>query len=317
MCSASLILHLLILDEFDGVFYCNSAQHAASHEISENTCDATALIKWGIAVVPVTVTSRSPQVEVHEFSDAELSCEFKTENEMNPRIEWKKIDKDVSFVYYDGHFVAANLWASILAAMPKRCYGYHSAIHGSVGRPFHDRAEIKGATVRLRRVTQVDAGKYRCEVSAPLDSITLGETNVTLRVLVPPQTPLCDVPSSALTGSQVELRCRDQHSIPPAVYTWFKDNRALPIRQPNATYTVNEFTGILTFQTVSRADTGQYHCEAKNGVGPAKSCQGTHMHIDDLNVAAVIAGVVLLCLIMLFCVFGACYAHRHGYFSRE
>uniref|UniRef100_A0A8C2AJF9 Junctional adhesion molecule 2a n=1 Tax=Cyprinus carpio TaxID=7962 RepID=A0A8C2AJF9_CYPCA len=248
---------------------------------------ALLILIQSIAVVPVTVTSRSPQVEVHEFSDAELSCEFKTENEMNPRIEWKKIDKDVSFVYYDGHFVG----------------------------PFHDRAEIKGATVRLRRVTQVDAGKYRCEVSAPLDSITLGETNVTLRVLVPPQTPLCDVPSSALTGSQVELRCRDQHSIPPAVYTWFKDNRALPIRQPNATYTVNEFTGILTFQTVSRADTGQYHCEAKNGVGPAKSCQGTHMHIDDLNVAAVIAGVVLLCLIMLFCVFGACYAHRHGYFS--
>ncbi|XP_016393544.1 junctional adhesion molecule 2A isoform X1 [Sinocyclocheilus rhinocerous] len=242
-----------------------------------------------IAVVPVTVTSRSPRVEVHEFSDAELSCEFRTENDENPRIEWKKIDKDVSFVYYDGHFVG----------------------------PFHDRAEIKGATVRLCRVTQVDAGKYRCEVSAPLDSITLGETNVTLRVLVPPQTPLCDVPSSAVTGSQVELRCRDQHSIPPAVYTWFKDNRALPIRQPNATYTVNEFTGILTFQTVSRADTGQYHCEAKNGVGPAKSCQGTHMHIDDLNVAAVIAGVVLLCLIMFFCAFGVCYAHRHGYFSRH
>ncbi|XP_073698958.1 junctional adhesion molecule 2A [Garra rufa] len=241
------------------------------------------------AVVPVTVTSRSPQVEVHEFSDAELSCEFRTEKDKNPRIEWKKIDKDVSFVFYDGRFVG----------------------------PFNERAEIEGATVRLRRVTQLDAGKYRCEVSAPQDSITLGETNVTLKVLVPPQTPSCDVPSSALTGSQVELRCKDQHSIPPAVYTWFKNNHPLPIRQPNATYTIDEFSGVLTFQTVSRADTGQYHCEARNGVGPSKSCQGTLMQIDDLNVAAVIAGVVLLCLLVLLCAFGVFYAHRHGYFSRH
>ncbi|XP_050976332.1 junctional adhesion molecule 2A isoform X2 [Labeo rohita] len=240
------------------------------------------------AVVPVTVTSRSPQVQVEEFSDAELSCEFRTEKDNNPRIEWKKIDKDVSFVYYGSRFVG----------------------------PFQGRAEIEGATVRLRRVTQADAGKFRCEVSAPQDSVTLGETNVTLTVLVPPQMPSCDVPSSALTGSQVELRCRDQHSIPPAVYTWYKDNRALPIRQPNATYTIDEFSGVLTFQTVSRADTGQYYCEARNRVGSSQ-CPGTHMQIDDLNVAAVISGVVILALLVLLCAFGVFYAHRHGYFSRH
>lgn len=35
----------------------------------------------------------------------------------------------------------------------------------------------------LQRVTQEDAGEYRCEISAPLDSVNLGETNVTLKVL--------------------------------------------------------------------------------------------------------------------------------------
>ncbi|XP_067298396.1 junctional adhesion molecule 2A [Pseudorasbora parva] len=250
---------------------------------------ALLILIQSIPVVPVTVTSRNPKVEVHESSEAELSCEFKTERDRSPRIEWKKKDKDVSFVYYEGRFVGT----------------------------FQKRARIDGATVHLREVTQADAGEYRCEVSAPADSITLGETNVTLRVLVPPHTPSCDVPSSALTGSLVELRCRDQHSIPPAVYTWFKDNRPLPIRHPNATYTLNEFTGVLTFQTVSRADTGQYHCEAKNGVGPAKSCQGTLMQIDDLNVAAVVSGVLLLCLLLLICSVGVCYARRHGYFSRH
>lgn len=49
--------------------------------------------------------------------------------------------------------------------------------------PFQGRASIDGATVRLLRVTQADAGEYRCEVSAALDTIKLGETNVTLKVL--------------------------------------------------------------------------------------------------------------------------------------
>lgn len=35
----------------------------------------------------------------------------------------------------------------------------------------------------LQRVTQEDTGEYRCEISAPLDSVSLGETNVTLKVL--------------------------------------------------------------------------------------------------------------------------------------
>lgn len=35
----------------------------------------------------------------------------------------------------------------------------------------------------LKKVTQEDAGQYRCEISAPLDAISLGETNVTLKVL--------------------------------------------------------------------------------------------------------------------------------------
>lgn len=135
----------------------------------------------------------------------------------------------------------------------------------------------------LKRVTQEDAGEYRCEISAPLDAVSLGETNVTLKVLgtaaaplwrdparldaqadafplcalwlylpccvdrlVPPHTPSCDVPSGAVTGSVVQLRCRDRQSIPPATYSWFKDNQLIsPPRHPNATYVINSHMGIL------------------------------------------------------------------------
>lgn len=130
----------------------------------------------------------------------------------------------------------------------------------------------------LKKVTQEDAGEYRCEISAPLDTVSLGETNVTLKVLgtnalrgtnaecksavflfllvaltpllhclpVPPQTPSCDIPSGAVTGSVVQLRCREQQSIPPATYSWFKDNQLIsPPRHANATYVINSHMGIL------------------------------------------------------------------------
>uniref|UniRef100_H3BYR5 Junctional adhesion molecule 2a n=1 Tax=Tetraodon nigroviridis TaxID=99883 RepID=H3BYR5_TETNG len=184
--------------------------------------------------------------------DAVLSCMFQTEKEQNPRIEWKKKGKDVSFVYFDGHFKG----------------------------PFEGRASIEGATVTLKKVTQEDAGEYRCEISAPLDAVSLGETNVTLKVLVPPHTPSCDIPSGAVTGS-LSLRCRDEQSVPPATYSWFKDNRKQPPLGgvsggppgPSPLSLLQEFT------SVSKEDSGRYSCLASNGVGLPKMCDPKHMTI--------------------------------------
>uniref|UniRef100_A0AAQ4REX6 Junctional adhesion molecule 2a n=1 Tax=Gasterosteus aculeatus aculeatus TaxID=481459 RepID=A0AAQ4REX6_GASAC len=266
---------------------------------------------------PVTVSTDRHKVEVKEFSDAVLSCTFRTEKDQNPRIEWKKKGKDVSFVYFDGNFKA----------------------------PFEDRATINGATVTLRRVTQDDAGEYRCEISAPLDAVILGETNVTLKVLVPPHTPSCEIPSAAVTGSVVQMLCRDQQSIPPATYSWFKDSQ--PMSQPrraNATYLINPHTGVLVrgqktrfhlksilqlnrvvffspllqeFKAVAKEDTGRYSCLASNGVGTPKMCEGKHMTIEDVNVSAVVAAVLVVCLVVVVCGCGGYLLHRSGFFSRE
>ncbi|XP_027011745.1 junctional adhesion molecule 2A isoform X2 [Tachysurus fulvidraco] len=248
------------------------------------------LLLQNVPVVPVTVTTSSPVVKVEEYSEARLSCEFKTEKDQNPRIEWKKKEIGMSFVYFDNNFSG----------------------------PFVGRAKIDGATITLQRVTLKDAGDYRCEVSASTDSVQLGEANITLKVLVPPHTPSCEIPSSALTGSVVELRCKDQYSIPPASYTWYKDKKpVLPPRHGNTTYSVNKDTGILAFHKVTIADAGLYHCEANNGVGKSKSCVGNHMAIDDLNVPGIVAGIVILCLVISLCTLGVCYAHRQGYFNRH
>ncbi|XP_060755456.1 junctional adhesion molecule 2A [Neoarius graeffei] len=248
------------------------------------------LLIQSVPVAPVTVTTSSPIVKVEEYSEAKLSCEFKTEKDQNPRIEWKKKDTGTSFVYFNGTFIGS----------------------------FVGRANIEGATITLQKVSLKDAGEYRCEISASGDKVQLGETSITLKVLVPPHVPSCEIPSSALTGSLVMLRCKDQYSIPPANYTWYKDKKPVfPSRHANATYSVNKKTGILTFHTVTIADAGLYHCEANNGVGKSKSCVGNHMTVDDLNVPGIVAGIVILCLIICLCTLGVCYAHRQGYFNRH
>lgn len=240
--------------------------------------------------VPVTVMTNRHNVEVEELKDAVLSCIFFTEVDQKPRIEWKKKGKDVSFVFYNGKFRG----------------------------PFEGRATIDGATVTLKRVTQEDAGEYRCEISAPQDTVNLGETNVTLKVLVPPQIPLCEIPSSAVTGSVVQLRCRDQQGIPPATYSWYKDNQL--IRAPhhaNATYLVNSRTGVLEFKAVTKEDTGRYRCLASNGVGQSKTCEGKHMTIEDVNITVVVATVVVVFLVVLVCGCGGFLLQRNGFCSRH
>ncbi|KAF7652949.1 hypothetical protein LDENG_00088770 [Lucifuga dentata] len=240
--------------------------------------------------VPVSVSSSRHLVEVREASDAVLSCMFRTERDQNPRIEWKKRGKDVSFVYYDGQFRG----------------------------PFEGRASMEGATVTLHGVKQEDAGEYRCEISAPLDAVSLGETNVTLKVLVPPHTPSCEIPSTAATGSTVQLRCRDQQSIPPATYSWYKDERPISApRHGNATYLINVHTGVLEFKAVGKEDAGRYRCQAYNGVGPAKMCEGNHMTIEDVNVAAVVAAVVIVCVLAVICGCGVFLLRRNEFFSRH
>lgn len=241
---------------------------------------------------PVTVYTEAPVVEVREDEIATLSCVYKTQIDQQPRIEWKKTkgmrSSSPDFVYFQGE----------------------------LRKNFKGRAEIKGATIKLKAVTQEDAGEYRCEVSAAKDTVQLGEANITLIVLVPPQTPSCEIPSSALTGAMVEMRCSEPHGVPASTYTWYKDKKVLR-PSTNGSYTINTHTGALMFTSVTKADTGQYHCEARNKAGPAKSCDGIHMKIDDLNVPAIAAGVVVICLVIALCIFGACYAHRHGFFSRH
>ncbi|XP_039239796.1 junctional adhesion molecule B isoform X2 [Pipra filicauda] len=217
---------------------------------------------------------------------------------MSLRIEWKKIQpQGVSFVYYNGEFTG----------------------------DLRGRAEMLNPGIRIRNVTRRDSGTYRCEISDKSEGHPrLQEAIITLTVLVAPATPVCDVPSSAMTGTVVQLSCKETEGSPPSEYQWYKNGVALlektgtgSARTPNITYTMNKKSGTLLFNTVTKNDTGEYFCEASNGIGLSQRCSVKRMQVDDLNVRGIIAAVVFVALVMALCGLGVFYAQKKGYFAKE
>ncbi|TRY66233.1 hypothetical protein DNTS_006070, partial [Danionella cerebrum] len=236
---------------------------------------------------PLFSIHKSCDRDDRQSQNAVLSCEFRTEKETNPRVEWKKRGKDVSYVYFDGEFTGS----------------------------FKGRASIDGATLTLRGVTQKDSAVYHCEVTARQDKIKLGEVAITLNVLVPPHAPTCEVPETVMRGFSAELHCKDKLSVPAATYSWYKDNKPLNSASINdAHYTLDTKTGTLKFKGVSKSDEGQYRCEASNGVGAPKSCSGHHMKITEfeLNMSIVIALEVGALLLLLSCCVAICVCCKRG-----
>ncbi|XP_064413507.1 junctional adhesion molecule B isoform X1 [Latimeria chalumnae] len=243
----------------------------------------------------VQVTTENKNVEAKESEEAVLSCMYTVEKNHSPRVEWKKIKNgDVSFVYFGGTLVGS----------------------------FKNRAEMMGASIRVKKVMREDAGEYRCEVSAEGDKKPLGETSINLRVLVPPASPVCGIPSSVMTGTVVELTCRENDGIPSSLYYWYKNGVLLPenpVADPrfsNASFTVNRKSGTLQFNTVSNGDSGEYYCTAENGIGKSQKCSAKRMQVDDLNVSGIIIAAVVVALVMALCGLGVYYAQKKGCLSK-
>uniref|UniRef100_A0A493T1L0 Junctional adhesion molecule 2 n=1 Tax=Anas platyrhynchos platyrhynchos TaxID=8840 RepID=A0A493T1L0_ANAPP len=208
----------------------------------------------------ISIETDNKNVKAEEFKEAILSCKHKFSKGVSLRIEWKKIQSQgVSFVYYNGDFTG----------------------------DLKDRAEMLNTGIRIRNVTRKDSGTYRCEISAKSEEgQRLGEATITLTVLVPPTTPVCEVPSSAMTGTVVELSCKETEGSPPSEYQWYKNGVPLlektgtgSARAANVTYTMNKKSGTLLFNTVTKNDTGEYFCEASNGIGLPQKCSVRRMQV--------------------------------------
>ncbi|XP_062366784.1 junctional adhesion molecule B [Cinclus cinclus] len=246
----------------------------------------------------ISIETDIKNVKAEEFKEAILSCKHKFSKGMSLRIEWKKIQpQGVSFVYYNSEFTG----------------------------DLRGRAEMLNTGIRIRNVTRRDSGTYRCEISAKSEEGQhLGEATITLTVLVAPTTPVCEVPSSAMTGTVVQMSCKETEGSPPSEYQWYKNGVPLlektgtgSAREANITYTMNKKSGTLLFNTVTKNDTGEYFCEASNGIGLSQKCSVKRMQVDDLNVSAIIVAVVFVALVMVLCGLGVFYAQKKGYFAKE
>lgn len=96
----------------------------------------------------------------------------------------------------------------------------------------------------------------------PMNSLSFG-----FHCLVAPAVPTCEVPTSVMSGSVVELRCQEKEGNPAPEYTWFKDGTSLlgnqKLGKHNSSYTMNTKSGILVrpFQVLNT----NRHCDEING----------------------------------------------------
>ncbi|KAM3933999.1 junctional adhesion molecule B isoform 2-T2 [Leptodactylus fuscus] len=248
-----------------------------------------ALCFWHVSAV--TVESDNYDVQQLEFGEATLTCRYRLEKDQIVRLEWKKLDRngDVSLVYFNN----------------------------SLADELEKRAKMMGPNIWFSNLSREDSGKYRCEVSAPQDKRIFQEIVIQLSVLVAPSVPICDIPSSATSGSVVELKCREKEGNPASEYKWYKNGLAIErsAKAVNSSYKVDKATGTLHFNTVTKEDTGEYYCEANNKIGKPQRCPAKRMQVDDLNLVGIISAVVIVSFVIVLCGFGVCYLQRRGYFS--
>ncbi|XP_078055007.1 junctional adhesion molecule 3B isoform X2 [Mustelus asterias] len=240
-----------------------------------------------------SVTTNNPNPVVNEFSDVLLSCVITYNPNGELRVEWKKLNAGTDLVYFE------NELRGVLV----------------------DRAELRGSSIYIYNVTRKDTAVYRCEV-VHKEKGYLGDISVNLTVQVKPITPKCAVPKSVPVGKTAVLTCNEHEGYPPSTYTWYRNGDILPgdpkssPKFLNSSYKIDSNTGTLHFSVLSKLDIGEYHCVAENNAGRAK-CEPQHMDVYDINIAAIIGGVLVVTLVLTIITIVIRLAYKRGYFAKK
>ncbi|XP_077012757.1 junctional adhesion molecule A [Tamandua tetradactyla] len=252
----------------------------------------TTVIVGSLALDRGTVYTSTPEVRVPENKPAKLSCSYS--GFVSPRVEWK--------------FAQGNT-ASLVS------------FNNKITAPYEGRVTFSQSGITFHSVTREDTGKYTCMVSGD-DGNKYKEVEVQLIVLVPPSRPTVSIPSSATIGNRAVLTCSEKDGSPPSEYYWFKDGVLMPAEPKsnrafsNSSYTLDHKTGQLVFDPVSSFDTGEYSCQAQNGVGTPMKSEVVRMDAVELNVGAIVAAVLVTLILLGVLIFGIWFAYSRGYFER-
>uniref|UniRef100_H2ZUL0 Junctional adhesion molecule A n=1 Tax=Latimeria chalumnae TaxID=7897 RepID=H2ZUL0_LATCH len=239
------------------------------------------------------VTTDYPNVSVPENGAVDLSCKY-TGDFGSPRVVWKFRDESGShaLVYFDKKFT----------------------------ENYKERADFSSKGIHLRTTTRADTGKYTCEVS---QGSRYSEVTVQLTIEVPPSVPSCEIPTSVTNGATVKLTCFEPDGSPPSTYSWYKDDVLVPDdpkKAPafvNSSFTNDRKIGVLTFSSVTHGDSGEYFCQAANGIGESQFCTAVRMEVSDVNVGGIVAAVIIVVLILALLGLGLWYAYRKGYIQKK
>ncbi|XP_029429012.1 junctional adhesion molecule C [Rhinatrema bivittatum] len=247
-------------------------------------------------ILAVVVVSRNKKPVVLEHESVELSCIIEDSDTTTPRIEWKKSrGGETSYVFFNNNIVGDLM----------------------------GRAELLSrSSLIIHNTSRTDNATYRCEVAALNDGKKFDEVTIELTVQVKPVTPRCSVPKAVPAGKTAVLHCRENEGYPNSMYRWYRNSEPLPDSSKsnpkfvNSSFTLDPRTGTLVFSAVSKADTGHYYCIATNEAGSAK-CEEQELEVYDLNIAAIVGGVLVVILVLGLITLAICWAYRKGYFANR
>ncbi|XP_053764830.1 Fc receptor-like protein 5 isoform X2 [Panthera pardus] len=123
----------------------------------------------------------------------------------------------------------------------------------------------EGASFKLP-LSAEHSGKYACEADNGLGA-RRSET-VSLNVTVPASRPVLTVRTpraQAVEGDVVELRCEAQRGSPPILYQFYRED--VPLRSSSAP----SGGGTSFYLSLTTEHSGNYSCEASNGLGAQRS----------------------------------------------
>ncbi|XP_078603628.1 cell adhesion molecule DSCAM-like isoform X2 [Branchiostoma floridae x Branchiostoma japonicum] len=120
---------------------------------------------------------------------------------------------------------------------------------------------LSDGSLMFHSVQTSDAGSYYCTVQNPYGNATSDMAHLSIAYI---DSTFLQHPSSrtAIELTPVTLTCRPPSSHPPAVITWYHDNRLIAVDNR----VIVMATGDLRFAYVMELDAGEYFCSAQNTV---------------------------------------------------
>ncbi|XP_062871277.1 basement membrane-specific heparan sulfate proteoglycan core protein isoform X2 [Trichomycterus rosablanca] len=138
-----------------------------------------------------------------------------------------------------------------------------SKVDGSL--PSH--AQVKGGILRIHRVTEADAGQYRCTATNDVGSV---QSQVVLNIQSVPQIIGQPVTKEVNVGSNAVFPC-NATGYPVPTITWSKKGGELPPKSSQDGH-------VLTVPDVTFEDAGAYVCKASNKHGSVQAATKLLVH---------------------------------------